>query len=284
MRSWSDVWGAFLRQLKKEPRVAWLGVLGVGLGALCAGVGLLAGFQVPPEGSLWETATFNGAVGIYLLTLAALAPETGISAKGQRRWAWALVPPTVYSYGIETVQAFRGLDPRFSAVAGPLDQALGGLFLLAALVIMVLFLVLAWKFFTAETTPLRIGVRYASVAALISFGVGIFMSIQNGRVIGAEGNLLLIHGAGFHGLQAVPLVALFLAWGRVDQERARAWVHLAGVAWVGLCAAVLGQAVAGIAPTALTQSTVAAVVLFGGWAATAVVSIRAWRRPSTAPA
>ncbi|MDX1566181.1 MAG: hypothetical protein R3223_00175, partial [Longimicrobiales bacterium] len=226
----------------------------------------------------------NGAVGIYLLTLAALAPEAGFSAKAQRRWAWALVPLTLYSYGIETIQAFRGLDPRFSAVAGPLDQALGGIFFLAALAIMVLFLILAWKFFRAEATPLRIAVRYASAAALVSFGVGIFMSIQNGRMMGAEGNLLLIHGAGFHGLQAVPLVALFLAWGRVEEERARRWVHLAGLAWLGVSAAVLWQAVGGSAPTALTPTLLAALVFFGGWVVTAVVSFRAWRGPTTAPA
>lgn len=284
MRQWTDVLAVLGSQLKKESRVAWLGALGVLLGGACAGIGLLTGFAVPPEGNLWETATFNGSVGVFLLTLAALAPEAGFSAKGRRRWAWALVPPTLYSYGIETVQAFRGLDPRFSAVAGPLDRALGGIFFLAALAIMVLFLILAWKFFTAESTPLRIAVRYASVAALVSFGVGIFMSIQNGRMIGQEGNLLLIHAAGFHGLQAVPLVAVLLRWGGVSGDRARAWVHLAGLAWVGLCAAVLLQAASGSAPTALTSSLAAALAFFVGWAVTAVVSLHAWRRQKASPA
>lgn len=284
MRNWGDVLNALGRQWRKEPRVAWLGLLGVGLGGVCAGLGLARGFEVPPEGNLWETATFNGAVGIFLLTLAAMAPEAGLSETGRRRWAWALVVLTLYSYGIETVQAFRGLDPRFSAVAGPLDQALGGIFLLAALAIMVLFLVLAWRFLVAESNPLRIAVRYASVAALVSFGVGIFMGVQNGRMTGAEGNLLLIHAAGFHGLQAVPLVALFLRWGGVSEDDSRPWVHVAGLAWIGLCTALLWQAVDGRAPFAMTPSMGLALVFFGGWAVTAALSLRAWRGSATAPA
>ena len=47
-----------------------------------------------------------------------------------------MVGMIVYAYSIETVQAFRGLDPRFSNVAGPVDQALGGVFFLSAVGIM----------------------------------------------------------------------------------------------------------------------------------------------------
>jgi len=284
MRDMTEASRAFVAQIQKEPRVKWLGLLGVGLGGVCAGFGLLRGFEVPPEGNLWETATFNGAVGIFLLTLAALAPEAGFTEKVQRRWAWTLVPLTVYSYGIETIQAFRGLDPRFSAVAGPVDQSLGGVFLLAALAIMIVFLVLAAKFFLSDSTPLRLAVRYASVAALLSFGVGIGMSVLNGRMIAAEGNLLLIHAAGFHGLQAVPLVALFLRWSGASTDRARRGVHVAGLAWTGLCVAVLWQAVSGRAPMAMTPTLLLALAFFFVWAVSAVVSFQAWRGPSAAPA
>ena len=278
----SDVWSTLLAQLGKEPRVAWLGLLGVMLGVLCAFIGLARGFEVPPEGNLWETATFNAALGVFHLTQATLVPEAGFTEKGRRRWGTALIIATLYAYGIETVQAFRGLDPRFSAVAGARDQMLGGVFFLDAVFIMVLFLVLAWRFLRAETTLLRLAVRYAAAACLVSFGVGIWMSIFQGRMTGLEGNLLPIHAAGFHGLQAIPLVALLFVWGRAPASVARRWVHVAGIAWGGFCSAILWQASAGWGPLEVSPATVATLVFFGGWALAALVAVRAWVKPTAA--
>lgn len=277
----TDAWGRFTTQLSKEPRVTWLGLLGLALGTLCAAIGLARGFVVPPEGNLWETATFDGAVGIFLVTQAALAPEAGFTPRGQRRWGTWLIVTVLYAYGIETVQAFRGLDPRFSAVAGATDQMLGGLFLLDALLIMVLFLVLGWRFFRAESTPLRLAVRYAVATCAVAFGVGIWMSVvTQGRQIGAEGNLMLIHGAGFHGLQAVPLVAVLMAWGGVPSPRARRWVHVAGVAWIGVSLGVLWQAAAGRPPAEPSPALLTSLSFLGLWA---LVAIRALATARSAP-
>ena len=261
--------------------MAWLGLLGVALGALCALIGLARGFDIPPEGNLWETAVFNGALGFFILTLAAFAPEAGFTERGQRRWGTALIVTTLFAYGVETVQAFRGLDPRFSVVAGPIDQNLGGVFLLDALIIMGLFLVLAWRFLRAEATPLRLAVRYASAASLVSFGVGIGMTIAQGRMVGVEGNLLLIHAAGFHGLQAIPLIALLFVWSGVGEGVAKRWVHVAGIAWSGLCIAILWQAVTGGSPLEISPATVATLAFFSGWALAALVAVRAWVQPAT---
>jgi hypothetical protein len=226
-------------------------------------------------------ATFNAAVGVFHLTQATLVPEAGFTEKGQRRWGTALIIATLYAYGIETVQAFRGLDPRFSAVAGPADQILGGVFFLDAVFIMVLFVVLAWRFLRAETTLIRLAVRYAAAACLVSFGVGIWMSVFQGRMTGVQGNLLLIHAAGFHGLQAIPLVALLLVWGSAPASVASRWVHVAGIAWGGLCGAILWQASAGRGPLEVSPATVATLVFFGGWALAALVAVRAWVRKAT---
>ena len=275
------VLSSFLNQLAKEPRIAWLGLLGILLGSFCALIGLVRGFAVPPEGNLWEAATFNGAVGVFHMTQAMLAPEAGFSEQGQRRWGTALIISTLYAYGIETVQAFRGLDPRFSVVAGVPDQILGGVFFLDAVFIMVLFLFLAWRFFRSSANPFRVAVRYAAAACVVSFGVGIWMSVFQGRAVGVEGNLLPIHAAGFHGLQAVPLVALILRWADVKPSVAKRWVHLAGIAWGGLCVAVLWQAVSGGAPFALSPATMAAAIFLAGWALTVWVATRAWVRPRT---
>ena len=273
-----DVWKKLRAQLGKAPIVTRLGLFGVFLGIACVASGLILGFRIPPEGNLWETATFDAALGIFILTQAALVPEAGFNERGQRRWAWTLVALALYAYGIETVQAFRGLDPRISEVGAPTDQILGGVFFLSAVAIMVVFLVLAWRFFRSESTPLRIAVRYGAIASMVGFFVGIWMSIVTaGRFVPEEGNLLFIHAAGFHGLQAVPLVALLLVWGGAEDATARRWVHAAGLAWVTACAAILWQSMAGRPTATLSVPTTAAGLLLASWAIIAVMALRVWR-------
>ncbi len=93
---------------------ARLELLGVTLGALCIGGVITRGNLAPPEGSLIETATFNGSIGMFVLTLAALLPGVGWTRRGVAAGRVLMVGAIVYAYGIETIQAFRGLDPRFS--------------------------------------------------------------------------------------------------------------------------------------------------------------------------
>jgi len=271
-----DAWIALRSQLGRERTVTGIGILGIALGAVCALAGLVRGFEVPPEGNIWDTATFNGALGFFLITQALLAPEAGFSAKSQRRWAVLLVASTLFAYGLETVQAFRGLDPRFTQVGGTADQILGGVFFLDALFIMVLFLVLMFGFFKSAANPLRVAVRYAAAACLVSFGIGIWMSVIQGRVVGSEGNLLLIHAAGFHGLQAIPIVALLLRWGGTPDHEAVRRVHLAGLTWFGLCLAILWQAGSGLSPMRFTLPLALTLALFLGWTVLAGAAARHW--------
>ena len=163
------VLNALRSQLALSPVLTGLGVLGVVAGALCMAGALIRGVAVPPEGNLIETATFNGSVGVFVLTLAVLLPGVEWTRKGRRVWTGLMVVMILYSYGIETVQAFRGLDPRFSSVAGPVDQAFGGVFFLAAVFIMGLFTVLAVKYFRAPSTPVVVAVRYGAAACFIAF-------------------------------------------------------------------------------------------------------------------
>jgi len=106
-----------------------MGVVGISLGIFCLAVmALRGGAPIPPEGDLQKPATFDIAVGIYLLTLALLLPSAGFSERGRKRWVAWNVGLFAYAFGIENIQIFRGLDPRFSRVAGPLDQILGLVF------------------------------------------------------------------------------------------------------------------------------------------------------------
>jgi hypothetical protein len=248
--------------------------LGIALGGVCIVAVLVRGAEIPPEGNLVDTATFNGALGIFVLTLAALAPGVHWTRRGRRKWAGLLVGFMLYAYGIETLQAFRGLDPRFSRVAGPLDQAAAGVFFLVALSIMSCFTVLILKYFRAPSDPRTVAVRYGAVASYIAFAVGIVMSVvTQGRHVPEAGNLLVLHAAGFHGLQAIPLVALLQRWARTPDLLARRTVHPAGLAWLGACIAIAWQSGSGRAIGELTWATGGAalcLLVFGLAAARAV--------------
>lgn len=267
---------ALRHQLALSPALTGLGFLGVTLGALCMVGAVIHGDRVHPEGSLIETATFNGSIGVFVLTIGVLLPGVRWTRRGRRVWIVLMVAAMVYAYGIETVQAFRGLDPRFSRVAGPVDQALGGVFLIDALFIMGLFTVLTVKYFRTPSTPVVVAVRYGTVACFIAFSVGILMSATNGRQVGEAGNLLVLHAAGFHGLQAVPFVALLLQWAGGEPSRRGRLVHLAGLSWLGACAAIGWQSGAGVSVTEISAAAVVTGLCLLTFGVVAVRAVLGW--------
>ncbi len=265
-------------RLARWPALKLNGLLGVGLGAMCGIIAVFRGPEIPPEGNLIDTASFDGALGVFTLTLAVMA--TGVSwARWSRRvWVGTVVAVTLYAYGIETIQAFRGLDPRFSSVAGPIDEAAGGIFGGTAIIVAICFTILAFKYFRARTTPLVAAVRYGATTAWLAFGVGIAMSAANGRFVPENGNLLFVHAVGFHGLQAVPLVALMLHWANATDDLARPLVHVAGLAWLGLCVALVWQSASGRALGELSIASLLVVVCLLIFSTVLVVAGRAWSR------
>ena len=267
---------AVLKLWRQERVLAGLGVLGFALAGATAVVAAVHGsWFIEPEGRLLEAVKFDGAVGIYVLTVALILPLTPFSSRGRRRWVAWMVGLTLFSYGMETVQAWRGLNPRFTAAGGPLDQALGGVFFLAALGIMVLFIILMVPFFRRHAIQdhpsLRLALRYAAGGAMLAFGVGILMSAVGDRSI-ADGDLMLLHAGGFHALQAVPLVALFLGAGDTDRPTTMGWIHLAGAGWLLLCVGLGAQALAGWSPGRPTPFLALTVVGALGWGTVLVYS------------
>jgi hypothetical protein len=246
--------------------LAAVGALGVAIAAAMVLAALVRGNAVTPEGNLFETATFDGALGIFVLTLAALSTLAAFTPRGRRVWTTTFAGLVLVAYAIETVQAFRGLDPRFSAVAGPIDQAVGGFFFLIAQGVMVCAFVVLWKFFSPATAhlpaALRLAVRYGAAAAVLAFAVGDVMSAVGGRALGEAGNLLPLHAAGFHGVQAVPFVALLLLWAQTATPVAMRITHVAGAAWLVACTAIAAQSLGGRAVlSAAPLSAVAAAAL-----------------------
>jgi hypothetical protein len=240
--------------LHRERALTLIALLGFALAGVTALVAAIHGdWLLEPEGRLKEALRFDLAIGIYTLTLALLLPLAGMSPAGQRRWRGWAIGLTIFAYLMENVQSWRGLDPRFSKVAGPVDQILGGVFFAQAIGILILFVVLTSRFFRDDVLPdhppLRSALRFGALAANLAFFVGILMSGLGGRAINSTGDLIAIHAAGFHGLQAVPLVALLLGWSRLPQEVAMRWVRFAGAGWLLFCFALLLQALMGVPTT-----------------------------------
>ncbi len=270
--------GRLLRLYARELPLFWTGVLGIALGTVCFVAMAFHGVIVEPEGNLYKAATFDIAVGLFLLTLGLIVRIAEVSP----RWRWTLIGLTLFGYGVETIQIFRGYDPRFSRVSSPLDQAIGGIFLLSALGIMVWFLVLVVRFFFRPTTgeggPLVLALRYGAAASLLAFGVGIAMSALGGPRVGESGNLLPLHAAGFHGLQAIPLVALLLGWAQVPEEKSRRAVHLAGLAWIAACLAIAWQTAQGRSVLESSAATAIAAAVLLAWAFIFSKALLAFRR------
>jgi hypothetical protein len=285
-----DVGGVGLRGMislavlmwRRERALVRIAVAGFVLAAANAGVALVnGGWLIGAEGRLLEAIKFDAAFGFYFLTLAAIVPLAGLPERVHTRWIRWTVGCAVFSYFMENVQAWRGLNPRFSEIAGTPDQILGGIFFLQALLLMALFIELMAAFFRHDAlpdhAPLRNALRYAAVAAMMAFGVGVIMSFAGGRFSGA-GNYMPLHAAGFHGLQALPLVALLAGASAVG----RMITHVAGAAWLALCTGLLLQAASGQAPAVATPMLAATVIGAAMWVTAATVAWRAGSVPTAA--
>lgn len=269
--------------LRRERALTATALLGIALGMACAvAIGVRGGELVGAEGHLRKAAAFDVAVGIYLLTLVMLVPLARFGRAGGWAWSVSLVLLTLYAYGMENVQVARGIDPRFTRVGSVTDQVLGGFFFLAAVGMIVSFAVLAWKILARRTDgadgPLLLSLRYAGAATFGAFGAGFWMSAGGGSRAGEAGSILPLHALGFHGLQALPLIAILLAWAGVRADRARPWIHAAGAAWLIACAAVAWQTAQGRGPLELTPANAVAAGALLAWGAVAVLALRTWLR------
>ncbi|HZI18938.1 MAG TPA: hypothetical protein VEY09_10125 [Pyrinomonadaceae bacterium] len=270
----------------RERALSLAGLLGVALGSGVLAVLAARGRYVLPEGDLYKAGTFDIAIGLYVLTLALLLPLAGFGRRGLAGWRWCMVGLALYVYAVETVQVARGLDPRFTRAGSPADQILGITLGLAALGIIAVFVVLAWRFFFRRgawaDSPggalVLTGVRYGAAATFVGFAAGFWLSANQGSAVGETGNLLPLHAAGFHGLQAVPLVALLSAWAGAAGTAARRRVHAAGLCWLGLCAALWWQTAAGRSVLEPSAATAAAAACALAWLATTAAAALAWAR------
>jgi hypothetical protein len=259
-----------LRVARRERALVVAGLLGAVLAGVVGIVIAARGSLVPPEGLLEKPLTFDLAVGVYVLTLAVLAPLAGFSRRGGIAWRTGVVVTTLYGYGAETILTLRGIDPRFSEVAGPREQVFSALLGVDAVFIVLLFVIFAVRLFRKrvliEQPPLALGARYGAVAVIVGgFSAGVWMGIVGGRDWGESASLLPLHAMGFHGLQAIPLVVWLVSWSGAPLHSVRRWIHAAGLLWLAALVAIALQTWNGRAIADGGSVMIAAAGLFMAW-------------------
>ncbi|MCU1487182.1 MAG: hypothetical protein JWN67_3928 [Actinomycetia bacterium] len=264
---------------RSERGLAAVGLSGLVIALACRVAVVARGPFIEPEGKLLDAATFTFGVAVFTLTVVLLLPLAGYSDVARRRWRRSYYVFAIYGLAAEPIQAFRGLDPRFTEAGGPIDVAAGIVFGATAVVMTVVSVVLGLRFFRADVLPerpvLRLGIRYGFTAVMLSFAIGIIMSIVSGRVIGEAGDLLPAHALGVHGIQALPAVALLGSPG--TDRRASVGVHVAGAGWLAACVAMLAQALLGRPPLESSLLPMVAVAGAALWVAAGLHASRsAW--------
>jgi hypothetical protein len=217
----------------------WLvmtGLLGFLLAGICAFWVMLYGGEVSPKGDVSKAFSFNAALGIFLLSTAAIAPLSGMGLMSRAIFRWSYILLALYSYGAETIQNFRGVNPRFVKGGTDFDVAVGSGFAFVALLLVLFYLFLAIQYFRRKVyrnrAELVLGIRYAMIAVLFSFAAGVWISVSQSRFTGLHGNIIWLHGLGFHALQAVPIVAWLTERTTLTGPARRRWVHITGIAYL----------------------------------------------------
>jgi hypothetical protein len=273
------LWSAWTQ----EAALFWTGVAGLVLGGAGLVVMAVHGPLIAPEGELSKAVSFNVAVGIYALTIALFVPLARFSPRGLRWWRATQIGMALCAYALENIQIARGLDPRFTQAGGVVDKLMGPVFLFIALGLIAAFLILAVALFrrreSGDEGLVLLGVRYACAATILpAFASGLWMSFIQSRQVGTAGNILPLHALGFHGLQALPLLALFLCWGHVPAALARRLVHVGGIAYLAACAGLAWQTLVGRAVTEPAPGMVLSGLSLFVWLAVTFWAASQWLR------
>ncbi|EST53625.1 membrane protein [Brevibacillus panacihumi W25] len=211
------------------------GLLAFLLAGICAVWVLLYGASVGSEGDVSKAFSFNAALGIFLLSTAAISPFSGMSRISRTVFRWSYILLALYSYFAENVQNFRGVDPRFHSNGSPFDYVVSNTFAFVALLLVLFYLFFGLSFFRKKAYNLHpelvLGIRYSMIAVLLSMAGGVWISFLQSRYTGPDGNIIWLHGIGFHALQVIPVAALLAKHALSAQLRSR-WIHLTGLLYL----------------------------------------------------
>ncbi|WP_019535780.1 hypothetical protein [Paenibacillus ginsengihumi] len=266
-----------------ERLLVLVGLLGMALAAgtaVCIG---LLGAEVPPEGNLESVFSFNAAIGIFVLSIAAILPLTGWSPARRTRVRYWLAAASVYAYAQETVQHFRGINPRFSAAGTAIDRIFGIFFAVDSLLLIILTVMIAIPFFRRKQAfrraSLVLGIRYAMISTMIAYAAGIGMIVLQGRYTGDGGNLIVLHGIGFHALQTLPLIGWLTERSQLEEKQGRRFVHAGSIAWLAANLLIGWQTALGRTVFEWSPLPIASASLLLVWLAVAALAALGLRKP-----
>lgn len=221
---------------KQETWLLLTGLLGFLLAGICGIWVLLNGGPVSPDGDISKAFSFNAALGIFIVSTAIILPVSGMRPRSKSIYRWCYIPLVLFSYFAETVQNFRGVDPRFVQNGSTFDHVISVIFPAVAILLIVFYLILGAQYFRKRVMQahpeLGLGIRYAMIAVLVSFAAGIWISINAGRYTGIDGNIIWLHGLGFHALQAIPFMAWLSIRKSVNPAVKPILIHISGLAYL----------------------------------------------------
>ena len=252
------------------------GVMGLILSIGIAVYLFVQGPIVSPEGNMRDAFSFNAAIGMFILSIAAILPLARFEESKRRVVRWLFIFATLYSYAIETIQNLRGISPRFSREGDVVDMVFGIIFGIVSLILVLLMVLLAIQFFRKyypyERVILLLGIRYAFLSIIVANTAGIWMIFLQDRFIGESGNLIVLHGIGFHALQTLILLAWLLEKAQVKDKVAKVLVHSGSVAWMVMISLIGIHTGLGNSVFELTPLPILAVLLLLFWFTTVTIA------------
>ncbi|USK32895.1 hypothetical protein LIT25_20270 [Bacillus sp. F19] len=267
----------------------WLVITGIFGIILSVGIAFYIFFQGPiilPEGNMGDAFSFNAAIGIFLLSIAMILPFARLGTRKRKTIRWLFITAALYSYTIETVQNFRGFNPRFSLEGTIVDTIGGMLFGVVSLLLVILTLLLMIQFFRMkppyERPFLIMGIRYAFLSVLVANIAGIWMILLQERFTGDAGNLIVLHGIGFHALQTLVLPGLLLEKTHVDKRLKKWLIHFGSITWMLSIILIGFQTALGRSVFELTALPILASILLLVWLGTTIAAcvLMIWKKSS----
>ncbi|MDW7617131.1 hypothetical protein SC499_21210 [Peribacillus simplex] len=267
-----------LQLFRGEKLLVMISLLGF---VLAIGVALYIGIfgnVVLPEGNLDRAFSFDAAIALFLLSIAAILPISGLSSRKRAAARWFFIPAILYAYAIETIQHFRGINPRFSkAGSNTVDSIAGALFGLDSLLIIIVVVLLAISFYRKRQMNERplvvLGIRYAFLSIMFAFASGLWMIVLQSRYTGESGNLIVLHGLSFHALQALPLLGWLSERTRIEKKHTRRLIHFGSLAWTISILLISIQTVLGHSIFEWTILPIVSGIMLLTWLASVVTAI-----------
>jgi hypothetical protein len=127
-----------------------------------------------------------------------------------------------------------------------------------------------------ERPLLLMGIRYAFLSVFAANLAGIWMILLQNRLTGDGGNVIVLHGLGFHSLQTLILLAWFLERAPVRDWVKKRLIHLGCIAWM-LSILMIGiQTALGRTVFELTLLPILGSLLLLVWFATLIIAYVFW--------